>query len=93
MKRNQSATIAGKRWRLDWSKPPVIDGEDAWARCHHEQKRIQIDPIADEETTATCLIDEVCHAHFPCLDNDAVDAFSDDLFLILKKADLIKDEP
>lgn len=93
MKRIRSATINGKRWRIDWSRPEFDDpGEESWALCHHDQLTIQIDPCADDRTILSCLLDEVCHAHFPALDNDYVDQFSDDLAEILVKADLIKQE-
>lgn len=88
MRRIRSITIAGKRWLVDWSKP---EG-DAWALCHHDEHRIQIDPRADDITVFNCFIDEMCHAHFPALDNDCVDAFSDDVTAAMQRADLIKSE-
>lgn len=90
MNRVKSATLNGKRWRFDWRKPRA--SEEALALCHEDQHRIQIDPNLDDETTLAALIDEVTHAHFPCLDNDAVDAFSDDLARLLKRIGYTADE-
>lgn len=77
----KSAMLKRRRWKFDWRKPPARD--QALALCHKDQRRIQINPNLDDETMMAALVDEMCHAHFPDLDNDAVDAFSDDVARVL----------
>ena len=73
----------GTRWRIAWRRPPAAYG--AHAVCIHAERLIMVDPALDDETLAAALADEVCHAHFPALDNECVDAFSDALARLLAR--------
>jgi len=87
-KQVRRVVINGRRWKLDWSRPDTGD----FGLCHYEKRRIQIDPGLDEVTTVSVLVDEIAHAHFIKLDNDFVDAFSDDVAKILQQCELIAEE-
>jgi len=88
MKKIRSAIINGKRWRINWTKPNTGD----FALCHHNLHMIQIDPNVDEITLTSIVADEVCHVHFPQLDNEYVDTFSDDVAKVMRDIELIADE-
>jgi hypothetical protein len=74
----------GKRWRIHWRRPDKADA--AHALCYPQDHVIQVDPSLDDELMLAALVDEVCHAHFPALDNEAVDAFSDAVASLLARA-------
>lgn len=72
----KSITIDGRRWRIDWTKPEPSD--QAFALTYFEDHVIQINPDLDGELMIAAVVDELAHAAFgKCLDNEAVDVFSD----------------
>jgi len=85
--RPKRIVLNGRRWTLDWRSPRKRDA--AIALCHHDERRIQVSPRLNNEMLVSAMADEICHAHFPCLDNDAVDAFSNDIAATFKKLGLI----
>jgi hypothetical protein len=71
------------RWRIRWKRPSASD--EAYALCLFADKTIQISPDLDDDLMLAAVVDEVAHAHFPALDNDAVDGFSDAVAALLVK--------
>lgn len=88
--RPKRITLNGKPWRLQWRAPRK--SEDAIALCHKDERRIQVSPNLDNKTLVSALADEICHAHFPQLDNEYVDSFSNDIAAVLDRCGLIKED-
>lgn len=66
-------TVRGRAWSVRWRSP----GPDAVGLCDPATRTITIQPGLDDRAEIATVCDEICHAAFPDLDNEAVDGFSD----------------
>ena len=80
-------TFAGpdRRWRIRWGNPGKEDGVTRDAVCDFDRHTITVRPGLNDKRMLAALSDEVCHAHFPALDNTAVDRFSDAIADLLER--------
>ncbi len=76
-KKPKKWTFKGKKYKIRWRKP-----RNALATCESPAEKDPVITIGSnllEGELLSAVIDEVTHAHFWDLDNDSVDAFSDEL--------------
>lgn len=80
-KKIKTRAFRGKDYRIIWRPVPKHTGhaKDASGLCEDpksDKPRIWINPTLDEKDMLRVLIDEIFHAHFFDIENEAVDEFS-----------------
>ena len=66
--------LKGKMWTISRRRSPQRDTK--WGEVDFERRVVYIDPSLRTKKLAEYTCHELCHVHFPSLDEDAVEQFA-----------------